>query len=142
MPQPGADSVGIGLRRALLAVGVLLVTGCGDAGTVDGGDSAGTGASGPDGRIVSESTMRAALDSGNVAYRAGRFDAALRHYRSAATAAPTAAAPRYGILMAARKLGDTALADSASAAVALHIDTTSVPPDSVVRAPRRAANPH
>lgn len=50
---------------------------------------------------------RAALDSGNAAYRAGKYDAALAHYRAAAKAAPGEAAPYFGVYMAANQLGRT-----------------------------------
>ncbi|HEU4988749.1 MAG: hypothetical protein KGL93_09605 [Gemmatimonadota bacterium] len=57
---------------------------------------------------------RAALDSGNAQYKAGKYDAALTSYRKASTLAPLNAAPFFGIYMAAEKLGMKALADSAS----------------------------
>jgi hypothetical protein len=60
---------------------------------------------------------KAALDSGNTAYRAGKYADALKNYRSAAAQAPLNAAPFYGILMAAEKLGNKQLADSASEAI-------------------------
>jgi hypothetical protein len=55
----------------------------------------------------------AALDAGNVAYRAKQLDVALAKYREAASAAPTHAAPWFGIYMAANEMKNTALADSA-----------------------------
>jgi hypothetical protein len=55
---------------------------------------------------------RAALDSGNVAFRAGKYDAALAQYRIAAKAEKTSAAPFFGIYMVAQKLGNKPLADS------------------------------
>jgi hypothetical protein len=60
---------------------------------------------------------RAAIDAGNAAYRAGKFDEAIAQYRTAAAAAPDNAAPWYGVLMAAQRTGNTALADSATKAV-------------------------
>lgn len=57
---------------------------------------------------------RSAIDSGNAQYRGGRFKEALASYRSAAKAAPDNASPYFGIYMAAQKLGDQKLADSAS----------------------------
>lgn len=58
--------------------------------------------------------VREALDKGNAAYRAKDYQGALRAYReAAAVATPDNAAPYYGIQMAARALGNTALADSA-----------------------------
>lgn len=59
----------------------------------------------------------AALDSANVAFRAGQLADALTAYRAAAAAAPMHAAPLYGIYMVAKKTGNEALADSALAAV-------------------------
>ncbi len=60
---------------------------------------------------------RAALDSGNAQYRAGKYDAALKSYRQASDLAPLNAAPFFGIYMAAEKLGNKPLADSASAEI-------------------------
>ena len=58
--------------------------------------------------------MHAALERGNAAFRARDYEGALRAYREAAAAAtPDNAAPYYGIQMAARAMGNTALADSA-----------------------------
>lgn len=58
-----------------------------------------------------------ALDAGNEAYRAKRFDAALTAYRQAAIAAPAHAAPWFGIYMVANEMKNLALADSAMARV-------------------------
>ena len=60
---------------------------------------------------------RTAIDSGNVEYRAGRYDAALAQYQLAAKAAPTNAAPYFGVYMVAKKLNKKELADSAMAAI-------------------------
>jgi Flp pilus assembly protein TadD len=60
---------------------------------------------------------QAALDAGNEAYRAGRFEDALAEYNKAVVASPTSAAPYYGVLMVAQKTGNAALADSASAMI-------------------------
>lgn len=59
---------------------------------------------------------KAALDSGNVLYKAGKYDAALAQYGLATELAPANAAPYYGVYMAADKLGKRRLADSAMAA--------------------------
>lgn len=75
-----------------------------------------------------------ALERGNTAFRAGSYEDALMHYRTAARAAPSSAAPHYGIHMAARKLDDGALADSAHAAITRLADTTSAARDSTPRA--------
>ena len=60
---------------------------------------------------------RAALDSGNAQYKAGRYADALKSYRQSSGLAPLNAAPFFGIYMAAEKLGMKALADSASAEI-------------------------
>jgi hypothetical protein len=57
---------------------------------------------------------RAALDSGNAQYKAGKYAEALKSYRQSSSLAPLNAAPFFGIYMAAEKLGMKALADSAS----------------------------
>jgi len=59
---------------------------------------------------------KAALDSGNVLYKAGKYEAALAQYGLATELAPANAAPYYGVYMAADKLGKKKLADSAMAA--------------------------
>jgi hypothetical protein len=61
---------------------------------------------------------RAALDTANAEFRDGRFTTALDEYRRAAKLAPQSAAPFFGIYMAARKLGRSALADSATREIA------------------------
>ena len=55
----------------------------------------------------------AALDAGNLAYRAKEFETALAKYREAAQAAPQHAAPWFGIYMVANDMKNVALADSA-----------------------------
>ncbi|HYD54705.1 MAG TPA: hypothetical protein VEA99_18875 [Gemmatimonadaceae bacterium] len=70
-------------------------------------------------------TARTALDKGNVEFRAGRFEASLALYREAAAAAPQSAAPYFGIYMAARKLGNAALADSAQQEIGKRSGTAS-----------------
>ena len=68
---------------------------------------------------------KTALDSGNQLYRAGKYKLALAQYRLAAKLAPANAAPYYGIYMAADKLGDKKLADSAMAAVNARADNAT-----------------
>jgi uncharacterized protein HemY len=68
---------------------------------------------------------KAALDSGNVAYRAGKYAEALKSYRSAADQAPLNAAPFFGIYMAADKLGNKTLADSAAAEIRKRSSSTT-----------------
>lgn len=53
------------------------------------------------------------LDSGNVAYRAGEYEEARRHFREAVRADTTAAAGWFGVYMAETALGNDAAADSA-----------------------------
>jgi Flp pilus assembly protein TadD len=57
----------------------------------------------------------AQLDSGNVAYREGDYDGALRHYLRVTEIAPDDATGWFGIYMAQEALGNTAAADSAIA---------------------------
>ena len=59
-------------------------------------------------------TARAALERGNDAYRASQYLVAAREYTAASRAAPAHAAPYFGILMTAQRLGDGPLADSAT----------------------------
>lgn len=56
---------------------------------------------------------RLALDSGNAQLRAKRYDAALASYRIAAVEAPDHVAPEFGVYMAAKRMGNNVLADSA-----------------------------
>jgi hypothetical protein len=58
------------------------------------------------------SEAKAALDSGNVLYRAKSYDAALVQYRRAAELSPTESAPLVGIMMVADVTKNTKLADS------------------------------
>lgn len=79
---------------------------------------------------------RAALDSANDAYRAGRFADALAGYRAAAAAAPGDVAPYFGIYMAATALHKGAAADSAIAVIRAHDGAAGGPTlsDSALRA--------
>jgi len=79
-------------------------------------------------------SARGALDKGNQAFRAGNYDVALASYREAATAAPAEAAPYFGVLMVAQKLGNKALADSASQAIAARNGDGQMLTDSSMRA--------
>lgn len=63
-------------------------------------------------------SARSAIDSGNILLRAGDAANAVVQYRLATVADPQNAAPWYGVMMAAQRLGNTALADSASRMVA------------------------
>lgn len=60
---------------------------------------------------------RSELNNANAAYRAGRTTEALADYRAAASEAPANAAPYFGIYMAASKLHNQPLADSALAEI-------------------------
>lgn len=55
----------------------------------------------------------AALDSGNAAFRAGDYEAALQQYRKAVELRKDVAAGWFGVYMAQRALGNIAAADSA-----------------------------
>ena len=77
---------------------------------------------------------KAALDQGNTEYRAGRYEQALAAYRNAAKAAPDNSAPYFGIYMAAKKLGNASLADSASGEIASRTGANPMLSDSAMRA--------
>ncbi len=66
--------------------------------------------------VLLSPNAKAALDSGNVLYKAGNYEGALAKYELAVKYAPANAAPYYGVYMAADKLGNKQLADSAMAA--------------------------
>lgn len=69
---------------------------------------------------------RTALDSGNAEFRAKHYETALAHYRAAAKVLPADdATAYYGIFMAAKKLGNDKLADSAQAEVKKRSATTA-----------------
>lgn len=70
---------------------------------------------------------KAALDSGNVLFRAAKYPAALARYRAAAELAPRHPAPYFGIYMVARATGNAKLVDSALAGMRARSMT---PPDS------------
>ena len=59
----------------------------------------------------------AQIDSGNAAYRAGRVERSLAHFRSAVGLAPDNSTAWFGVFMAANSLGYQATADSALATV-------------------------
>ena len=56
--------------------------------------------------------VQAMVDSGNLAYRGGDFEAALSHFRGAMEGAPDHPVPLFGVYLASTALGDSALADS------------------------------
>jgi tetratricopeptide (TPR) repeat protein len=88
----------------------------------------------PSARDALSDAAKAALDKGNLEYRAGRYDAALAAYREAEKAAPDNSAPFFGIYMAAKKLGNTSLADSASSVIASKTGANPMLGDSAMRA--------
>src|SRR5579872_1863950 len=101
----------------------------------------------PSAAVESENPARAALspaaktalDAGNTAYRAKKYDEALKQYRLAAKASPSDVAPFYGIYMAADKLGQTALRDSASKLIAVESGSSNpMFTDSTLRAAHTA----
>ena len=59
--------------------------------------------------------VRAVVDSGNAAYRAGDYRGAMRHYREAVRRGPDQPVAWFGVQMAAAAVGDRAAADSAAA---------------------------
>ncbi|HSR43480.1 MAG TPA: tetratricopeptide repeat protein [Longimicrobiales bacterium] len=63
------------------------------------------------GEMAAEAVVQ--LDSGNVAYRADDFEAALRHYRRVVELEPEQASGWFGLAMANSSLGNAAAADSA-----------------------------
>lgn len=103
---------------ALLALALL--TACDRDDTASGATRASDGGRAP--TPARDSVSRAglspaatrALDSGNALLRARRDGEALAQYRIAASAAPGHVAPWFGIGMAARRLGDSVLLDSAA----------------------------
>jgi len=102
--------------KLLMVLPLAAVIGCSDAGQREPADS--TRAADalrdvlPAGEPVS-ATVRAQLDSGNVAYAERQYENALHHYREAVREAPGSAASWFGIQMAATALGNRPLADSA-----------------------------
>jgi tetratricopeptide (TPR) repeat protein len=95
-------------RGAARAALLLALAACGR------GDAAG-GRAAHGGADALPPEVRARVDSGNAAYRARDFQAALRHFREAARLDPGQAVSWYGVQMAAGALGDQAAADSAAA---------------------------
>jgi hypothetical protein len=71
---------------------------------------------------------KAALDSGNVLYRARKYPAALAEYRVAADLAPQHPAPLFGVYMVAQATGNTGLADSAMAEIKKRSGPTAAAP--------------
>lgn len=110
-----------GLSRAGSRAMVLLLVAAGALTSCHGArEEAGEEATG-EGETVEAPALpeaaRAALDSGNAAYRHGRYDEALARYREVAAAAPEHPAGHFGVYMAAAALGDSMAAESALARV-------------------------
>ena len=90
---------------------------------------------------------RLALDSGNVYFSVGKYEQALASYRNAAARAPTSDAPLFGIQMAATKLGNARLRDSAAGVLRAHNPGSEALSDSMLRrmhenvAPKPAPRP-
>ncbi len=76
---------------------------------------------------------RLALDSGNAQFRSGRYRDALASYRASVKEAPGHTAPEFGVYMAARKLGNAALADSALRIVNAHTSGSPTWTDSAMQ---------
>jgi hypothetical protein len=110
-------SISLSLALALLCTAAACTSADESDKTPLGDPPAGASAAAAPGEGALPPAAQAALGAGNEAYRAGRFDDALTEYRKAVTAAPTSAAPYYGVLMAAQKIGNKTLADSASAMI-------------------------
>lgn len=100
--------------RSLLALALVAVTvGCGGEPETEADMGApGTAATAQPSSSPSPE-VRARLDSGTVAYRAGRLEDARRHYRAAVEADPHSASAWYGVHMAEKALGNGEMADSA-----------------------------
>jgi hypothetical protein len=106
--------------KPVLATIAVLIAACGndaqgtraplDRIAVDRQTAAGVAA----GKRELSASGRAAIERGNAAFRDKRYEEALTNYRQAATDAPSNPAPLFGIQMAARAVGNRALADSAA----------------------------
>ena len=109
----------------LAGIAALVLSRSGSRGVATDGEARAPRASAATAPDTTGNPMRAALERGNVEYRAGRFEAALVEYRAAVAVAPTNAAPWIGVHMSATKLGRTALADSAQREIAKRVDTSA-----------------
>lgn len=117
------------LRPAALAASLLLAACERDEGQrIPLGDAPAAGTT-----TTLSADARASLEQGNTFYRAKQYPEALAAYRRAAEQSPADAAPLWGIQMAARALGDTALLDSTLQRM------RAIAPDA---APATGADPH
>ncbi len=156
-PRQSLRSVSPARVPRLATLALLCLTGaaaCGDsdaanrqplgsaAGAAAGG--AGSAASGPSaatGRATDAPPLPlgalTALEAGNAAYREKKVDVALVKYQEAAAAAPTHAAPWFGIYMAAVEMKNPSLADSAMRRVkALSADPAALDAHATVTSPQ------
>ena len=85
---------------------------------------------------------QALLDSGNVAFRAKKYDAALAFYSKASSATPQHAAPWFGTYMVAKAIGNTQLADSALRMVKARAPDIQAHPITSPPASDKPFNPH
>jgi hypothetical protein len=94
---------------------------------------ASAGGSAPHAQSTLPPRARVMLDSGNSQLRAKRYDAALASYRVAVTEAPGHVAPEFGVYMAAKRMGNAALADSALRVINAHTGNSPAWTDSAMR---------
>lgn len=114
-------------RFTLPLLAVLFVSGCGkdEAPMIPLDQPAATGVS-PHGTVPSiTGDAKVALDSGNKLYTAKSYALALAQYRRAASLAPDAEAPLFGMLMVASVTNDAALTDSATRMLRALNDSTT-----------------
>lgn len=112
--------------RALLLASCVVAAACGANGTDSPKQPLGSAAAAPVSDAPAPDQLPAGmtplsvahLDSGNVAFRARQYDQAMVYYRKAVADVPDHAAPWYGIFMVAQATKNSALADSATNAIA------------------------
>jgi Tfp pilus assembly protein PilF len=98
-------------RCTLVLLSALVLTACAPDSQSPGRFSLGDGLADAGPGLGPELQLQ--IDSGNAAYRAQDYAAALRHYREAAQRDPSEPTAWFGVSMAAGALGDEALSDSA-----------------------------
>lgn len=127
----------------LLIAAALVAAGCGENGNQTSrrqpiGQPGGMQSGGQPRERDLPAEVTAPLDSGNVAYRRGDYEAAIDHFRTAANADPAGeSAGWFGVYMAEKALGNDAAADSAlsragelSGAMGMHPAPDSADPGS------------
>lgn len=112
-------------RIALPLVGLVLAFSCRPADPVRHPEEAGTEVPA---HGISSAAERVQLDSGNVAFRAGEYENALRHYQAATEAGPGNLSGWFGVYMAYQALGDSEAADSALERARRQVPGTSIMP--------------